>query len=328
MLGCCWLIDGEDKNEGEAFASPDDENANPVDGDGEVNVEAPNVGLCQLEPKTVLGGGALEEEAEELSVKLNTAEAPLLSELAAVLVTGAEPEELAEKPNNGAVLDPLVLVEQEDADPKPKLNDVLPGVVPLLLELTAAFPSVKLAPNLNTLDDGPLTALLKPKALLRFTACELEVEPEEMLLLILKAGNDDCVDVPSKQVPAPLPNRGLCSLFGTEKPTEEPPIPRVLVPELAVGNAETLESGLTELLPISVFVPRSAATETLVVDATETEVAGSTAPPNLKTRPAELDGFAVSPKMLPVLAAKVLVGTEFPLPVEEVNGRALLPIDI
>lgn len=138
-------------------------NENPVDGDGEVNVEPKieDFGLCQLEPKMLEGAVleltelAAEEEAEEIPPKLNIPELPLLKELE-VLIPEAETEELPPKLNIGVapLPDPIALVEEEE-EPTPKPN--MAGVAPLL-ELTAVSleAAVELAPNLGRLDIGPL----------------------------------------------------------------------------------------------------------------------------------------------------------------------------
>lgn len=65
------------------------------------------------------------------------------------------------------------------------------------------------------------------------------------------------------------------------------------------------------------------------VDAAETAVDGSTEEPNLKTGPAELKGFAVDPKMLPLKVIEVLgpVETKLVMLDEEENSGAL-PVDI
>lgn len=135
------------------FVAPEDvEDApieNPVDGDDvELETKIEVVGLCQLEPKTLVAVFEMTvftaDEVEELPPKLNMPEAPVLPEPSGT-------KDLPPKLNGGKVA-LLVLVEEEE-EPKPKLNT--PGG-DALLELTA-FPSeTGLAPNLNTLDVGPL----------------------------------------------------------------------------------------------------------------------------------------------------------------------------
>lgn len=135
---------------------------NPVDGDGEVNVEPKieDFGLCQLEPKMLEGAPleltelVAEEEAEEIPPKVNIPEVPLLKELV-VLIPEAEAEELTELNIGGAAPLPDPTAPAEEEEPKPKVN--MAGLTPLL-ELTAVSleTAVELAPNLGRLDAGPL----------------------------------------------------------------------------------------------------------------------------------------------------------------------------
>lgn len=174
---------------------------NPVAGD-EPKIE--DEGACKLEPKA-LEGAVLElteliaeDEAEELPPNLNTLEAPLLKELAALeieaeagalnpklktegaappvdppalveeeellkklVVTVAEPEELAPKLKPEAEappVDPIALVEEEE-ELKPKLNTL--GVVKLL-ELPALPSETGEGFALNKLDVGPLLETTAP----------------------------------------------------------------------------------------------------------------------------------------------------------------------
>lgn len=173
---------------------------NPVAGD-EPKIE--DVGAGKLEPKA-LEGAVLElteliaeDEAEELPPNLNTPEAPLLKELAALdneaeagelnpklktgaappvdppalveeeelpkklVVTGAEPEEFAPKLTPEAEVppvDPTALIEEEE-ELKPKLNKL--GVVKLL-EPPALPSKTEEGIALNKLDVGPLLETTAP----------------------------------------------------------------------------------------------------------------------------------------------------------------------
>ncbi|PIN15337.1 hypothetical protein CDL12_12022 [Handroanthus impetiginosus] len=308
----------ENPVDGDAFAAADvvdsAPNENPVDGDAFVAadavddapkenpvVEEPKIGdfgLCQLEPRALPEGAALElaeleEAAEEFPPKLNAPEVPLLKELA-VLITEVETK-LPEELNIGRVaplLDPTAL---------PKLN--MPGVAPLL-ELTAVASETagELTPNLTTLGvetPAVITSLvsdeeadeLKPKVLLGLNTWELD--NEELKEVLPFAVND------------------------------EEPSPRVLLPKFAAANAETVENELLELPELgspSALVLRSATSEMLEVDAAEAALDVSTAAPNFKIGAVELECFVANPKMLPVVAAEVLVAV-WTLEVEE-NRRA------
>lgn len=100
----------------------------------------------------------------------------------------------------------------------------------------------------------------------------------------------------------------------------------MLLPEFAATSVATQDCELLELPEHGLFsalVLRSTMSEMLEVDDVETVVTKSTEPPNLKKGPAEFEGFAANPKMLPLGAAEVLVlvpvGTMFETVVEEVN---------
>lgn len=162
--------DDELKTRGAALVEAEDDapKENPVDGDGGVGMEPKieDLGLCQLEPKTLEGALfeltkliAEEEEAEGFPPELNMPEVPLLK----VLVAEAEAEDLPPKPNIAGVapvVDPTALVEEEEGL-RPKLN--MPGVA-VLLELTA-LPSATaeaLTPKTTALDVGPLLGTTAP----------------------------------------------------------------------------------------------------------------------------------------------------------------------